>query len=175
MAGSSQRTRKTPSAQPRGFPLIEVLLIASIVVVLCAAGFWWADQAGRDAQFNQGFNERAEQYRAHIGEKDPFMGLIDASLNSCADYSRMAAQIELEKSNENPETRLYRLHQAGIESFDACVNQHLVDLQSVLKDDRLAVLQAGLECDKGCPMRVIQGFGPWQINPDATLTHIRGR
>lgn len=175
MAGPSHCARKTQPSQSQGFSRVEVLLVAFMLTALFLAGFFWFGDASRDIQFNQGFNERAEQYQKHIGEGDLLMGMAARSMKACGDYSRVAARMEIEKSKENTDTRHYRLHQAGRESFDACMSLHLTNLESALKDDRLAVLQAGLECDKGCPMRVIQGLGPWKINPDARLAHFRGR
>lgn len=175
MTGSSYRARKTQAAQSRGFSRIEMLLIVLIIAALCLMGYSIDERAEKDIRFNDGFNERAGQYQAHIGEKDPFIGMIAGSMTACGDYSRVAAQMELEKSKENTDTIHYRLHQAGRESFDACMNQHLTDLQSTLKDDRLVVLQDGLECDKGCPMPVIKGLGPWKDRSAMTLTHVRRR
>ena len=175
MAGPSHRERKIQTVQFLGMSLTEILLIMFMLTTLCLAGFWVVGKAILDIQFNDGFNERAAEYFKKTGPNDPFLGLIARSMNACGEYSRVAVQMEIEKSKENTDTMHYRLHQAGRESFDACMSLHLTNLQSALKDDRLAVLQAGLECDKGCPMRVIQGLGPWKINPDARLAHFRGR
>lgn len=171
MAGSSDSEQDTQKGKFFGFNLLEVLLIASIVLVLAMAYHFWNEVADREMEFNKGFNERAEQYLNRIGPEDPFIGITARSMQACGDYSRVAAEMAFEKSKENTDAELY---QAGRQSFDACMNLHLVDLQSTLKDDRLAALQAGLECGKGCTMRVIEGFNPWSVASFTKLTHSRG-
>lgn len=171
MAGSSNDAQDPKKGSFFGFNLIDVLLIISIVVVLGAAYYWWDGVAYRDFEFNKGFNERADQYFNRIGPEDPFLRITTRSMQACADYARLAAQTELQKSKESTDAKLY---QAGRQSFDACMNLHLVDLQSTLRDDRLVVLKAGLECDKGCPMRVIEGFHPWSLASFTKLTRSRG-
>lgn len=171
MAGSSNNAQDTQGGTFFGFNVIEVLLIASIVVALCAAYYWWDVLAHRDTEFNKGFNERAEQYFNRIGPEDPFIRITTRTMQACADYARVAAQLELEKSNKKTDAKIYY---AGRQSFDACMNLHLMELQSMLRDDRLVVLKAGLECDKGCPMRVIEGFHPWSVASATKPTYSRG-
>ena len=171
MVGSSNDAQNPQKGSFFGFNLIEVLLITSIVVVLGAAYYWWNELTHRDTEFNKGFDERAEQYFNRVGPEDPFIRITTRSMLACGDYARVAAQLELEKSNEKTDAKL---HQAGRQSFDACMNLHLMDLQSTLRNDRLVVLKAGLECDKGCTMRVIEGLPPWSVASATKPTYSRG-
>lgn len=155
--------------------MAEFFLALAVLAILSFLVYRGFDTLNQDTPFNAGFNERAEQYHEHIGSKDPIIALTAQSMNSCEDYSRRAAQTELQKTKGTTETKVALFQQAGRESFDACMNLHLFDLQSTMKEDRLAVLKAGLKCDKGCPMRVIKGLAPWKDRSAMTLTHVRRR